>query len=394
MTTIDRDHFYLREFIAPILPIGMVLAAIYLTGLWIADRLVGKPADLELALVQLGGGVVLALLAWACRRVARQARLHTTATISITYGGIFSASLATRSWIDHEGLLTVLPASMMTTLVGSVFAQRVSHLLIGYIVMMAPAVILALRMDPSISNEGPHVPYVLIFTALTVFPLYHLTGIIKHRYYAALTEQQERAARDPLTSLLNRAAWCERAEVMLRTSEAGRTGLALLYLDVDHFKQINDRIGHAMGDNVLRQIAGLLDREFPSGALLSRYGGEEFVVMLADRDRADVARCAEHVRATLATETAGGIAVTISAGVAYHAPGESLDELLHRADLALLRAKALGRNRVELAARRFAPRGEGPDTMPLASPAGRASGHGPRIAPAHRAFKTHMARPT
>jgi diguanylate cyclase (GGDEF)-like protein len=391
MNTIDRDQFYLREFIAPILPIGMVLAAIYLIGLWIADRLVGKQADLELALIQLGGGVVLALLAWACRRVALQGSLHATAAISITYGGIFAASLAMRSWIDHEGLLTVLPASMMTTLVGSIFAQRVAHLLIGFVVTMAPAVILALRMDPSISNEGAHVPYVLIFTALTVLPLYHLTGIIKQRYYTALAEQQERAMRDPLTALLNRTAWCERAEVMLTRAEAEMSGIALLYLDVDHFKQINDRIGHAMGDDVLRQTAGLLAREFPPGALLSRYGGEEFVVMLAERGLEDAARCAEHVRATLAMETAGDIAVTISAGVAFHAPGESLDELLHRADLALLRAKALGRDRVEIAARPFAPRGERLEPTPVASPA---TGRGPRLTTARRALKTNMARPT
>ena len=165
-------------------------------------------------------------------------------------------------------------------------------------------------------------------------------------------EMYERTVRDPLTGLYNRAYLLNQIGVLAERSASQGIGLAVLMLDIDHFKQINDRYGHLAGDDVLRQVAAVIRESTRSEDLVARFGGEEFVVVLPVSVPDLAADRAERIRSNLAERTvvAEGteIRVTASIGLAFAAPGRSRNEmaLIMTADEALYRAKADGRNRV------------------------------------------------
>lgn len=163
---------------------------------------------------------------------------------------------------------------------------------------------------------------------------------------------RERALRDDLTGTLSRRGLREHGERMLAGQEPARqdSGVAALMLDVDHFKAINDRHGHLVGDEVLRHLSAVMTEHLRDDALLARYGGEEFTVLLPVRSRQDAETVAERLRQAIEAQPcesrAGRIRVTVSIGVAFHQTAHSLDEVLSRADTRLYEAKQAGRNRV------------------------------------------------
>lgn len=139
--------------------------------------------------------------------------------------------------------------------------------------------------------------------------------------------------------------------VAIAANQRRPRSLALLLLDLDHFKQINDRYGHDMGDQVLRRFVTLVQSRTRACDRLFRYGGEEFVLLLLeDTDANGVATVFANLRACVHAELRVQDApVTVSAGAALLAPGESREAWLARADAALYRAKQAGRDRLELA---------------------------------------------
>ena len=163
-------------------------------------------------------------------------------------------------------------------------------------------------------------------------------------------EMFERTVRDTLTGLYNRAYLLNQVGVLAERSAAQGIGLAVLMLDIDHFKQINDRYGHLAGDDVLRQVAAVIRESTRAEDLVARFGGEEFVVVLPVSVPDLAAERAERIRSNLAERTvvAEGteIRVTASIGLAFAAPGRSRNEmaLIMTADEALYQAKANGRN--------------------------------------------------
>lgn len=164
---------------------------------------------------------------------------------------------------------------------------------------------------------------------------------------------KELAEKDGLTGLLNRRELLRRAEGALAQAHEHGAPLAAILFDIDHFKRFNDTYGHAIGDEVLRLVARSASDAVREADLLGRYGGEEFTVVLPQSDARAALEVAERLRALLAatalqTEAHGALAVTISVGVACCDPGEALDALLHRADLALYESKRRGRNAVTL----------------------------------------------
>ncbi|KQT60117.1 hypothetical protein ASG52_18535 [Methylobacterium sp. Leaf456] len=155
------------------------------------------------------------------------------------------------------------------------------------------------------------------------------------------------AVTDPLTGLSNRRALDEALADAVREEGAG---LSLILADIDHFKAINDRHGHAVGDAVLVALAGALGDAARPGDRLGRWGGEEFVILCPSTDLAAAQALAESMRLRVSeTEIAGVGRRTCSFGVAARAAGESVDGLLVRADAALYAAKHAGRDRVETA---------------------------------------------
>lgn len=163
-------------------------------------------------------------------------------------------------------------------------------------------------------------------------------------------ELRELSQIDPLTGVANRRFFFQRAnEEFERARRFGRA-LSLVMLDIDHFKVVNDRWGHAAGDRVLRALCENCAQLLRKVDLLARVGGEEFAVLLPDTDLEGAWQLAERLRLGAAArsvpEGSETIRFTVSAGVATLLPADSaLDEVLRRADRALYEAKAAGRNR-------------------------------------------------
>ena len=162
------------------------------------------------------------------------------------------------------------------------------------------------------------------------------------------------ALQDPKTGLLNATTWEREAAGKLSALRRRSLPTAVLLVDVDHFKRVNDTYGHLVGDQVLVAVAGALRQGVRDGDLLGRFGGEEFVALLAGADAAEAARVAERLReqvAHLVVLVDGGVEVqvTVSIGVIVDGACESsVPVLLASADYAMYRAKAAGRNTVVL----------------------------------------------
>lgn len=161
---------------------------------------------------------------------------------------------------------------------------------------------------------------------------------------------RNRALSDDLTGALSRRGLRELGERMLSLQAHQPTSVAVLMMDVDHFKAVNDRHGHPVGDDVLRQVTQLTRERLRDDALLARYGGEEFTVLLPVRSHLEASAVAERLRQMLAStpcETRGGpVSITVSIGVAFHQPERTLEDALAQADACLYEAKLAGRNRV------------------------------------------------
>ncbi|MFD2474364.1 GGDEF domain-containing protein [Amycolatopsis silviterrae] len=177
---------------------------------------------------------------------------------------------------------------------------------------------------------------------------------------AEINQLQSEARTDPKTGIFNVRGWSESAERALARAARGGETLALLMIDLDHFKWINDTYGHPAGDDVLRTVAQTLDEITRPKDIIGRFGGEEFLILLPDVDTTAAKVTAERIRTAIAdqrivtTDKRGGSALitgrTCSIGVALlGVNGTTLEQLLHAADAAVYTAKEGGRNQVRFA---------------------------------------------
>ena len=166
------------------------------------------------------------------------------------------------------------------------------------------------------------------------------------------TEEQASEARiDALTGLANRRALEEILAAEISRAHRFAHQLAVVLLDLDRFKEINDSFGHAAGDVMLRAVSRLLTSLARQGDTVARWGGEEFVVVLPETDLAGARRFAERLRRTIEAHSVADMKTSASCGVATLFPEDSVEELLGAADQALYQAKSNGRNRTESAVR-------------------------------------------
>jgi diguanylate cyclase len=171
-----------------------------------------------------------------------------------------------------------------------------------------------------------------------------------------LERMRQEAVTDPLTRVGNRKCFDDSLRRLATRSLEDGTPLSLMLVDIDHFKAFNDTYGHALGDDVLRLVAGQIRRQVREDDVVARFGGEEFAVLLPNLDAPHAAAVAERVRAAIASrrlrtrETGRDLGqVTVSIGVGSYNPGESLEAFFGRVDAALYAAKRGGRNRVVVA---------------------------------------------
>jgi len=157
---------------------------------------------------------------------------------------------------------------------------------------------------------------------------------------------KEMALHDRLTSLHNRHHLDAEMPALMADAQAKGSPLTLVVVDIDHFKNINDRYGHSRGDEVLIAVADILRSIVRGRQLVARYGGEEFVLVLPGSSTIQAGLATERLRERIEAARPGGIPVTASFGVATLRPGENFDQLFSRADAAVYEAKRGGRNQV------------------------------------------------
>jgi diguanylate cyclase (GGDEF)-like protein len=167
---------------------------------------------------------------------------------------------------------------------------------------------------------------------------------------ASLEQVQQLASHDELTRTLNRRALVSSLERERVRAERSGLPFSISMMDLDHFKAVNDTYGHGTGDAVLQEFAATVHATMRATDVFGRYGGEEFMIILVGTESPAALEAMERIRAAVAghdwNAIAPGLAQTVSGGIAIFRKGESIEQLLHRADQALYQAKDGGRNRI------------------------------------------------
>jgi len=215
---------------------------------------------------------------------------------------------------------------------------------IGTVYIIALLLISTVGLDSATASE--HHQEVIAAIALVLS-----TVILSGALVESDRAHRRRATLDPLTGLFNRNALEQRLGELdgQPTGDAKGNSYALLLCDLDHFKRVNDELGHAAGDAVLQDIAYTMRTSLRAGDSIYRVGGEEILVILPGATKADAMGVAERLRRAVRERRPAGVVVTLSIGVAVSQTGPlNTDELVGRADAALYSAKAAGRDRVSI----------------------------------------------
>jgi diguanylate cyclase (GGDEF)-like protein len=294
---------------------------------------------------------------------------HVFSTATLVLAAL-AASAAMRYAAEVSGTVTGPPLGVLPIALGLlVFLAVNTSLVAGAIAISNPQAALASAVgewDENVLEIASYCLGALAAAALVVDPwlivLVFPPLLVLHR--AVLVSQlEEKASTDGKTGLLNAAAWHNRAERELRRAERRAGPRAVLVVDLDHFKDVNDRHGHLAGDEVLAAVADALRGEVRERDLVGRFGGEEFVVLLGplgpeEEGATELAAVAERIRCRIAALrvqmptpdgplTVGGLSASVGAAL-YPEHGRDVRSLLHVADTALYAAKRAGRNLVRM----------------------------------------------
>ncbi|NTX99806.1 GGDEF domain-containing protein [Deinococcus sp. JMULE3] len=219
-------------------------------------------------------------------------------------------------------------------------AARAAGVILGLATLVCAANLILMPADMRAHLIGPCAQFLLMGAVLTLMQA--TLGVQRSQFQAA----RAAALTDPLTGLANRRAAEERLSQLTRSEQT----YTLILFDLDHFKRVNDMHGHAMGDLVLRGVAEITRRHLPEGSLAARWGGEEFLLILPEQRDKHLRPMLDRLRADLRHHRYGTVnGVTACFGVATASPAEDPVDVVQRADLAMYRVKAQGRNDVHLA---------------------------------------------
>jgi diguanylate cyclase len=324
-------------------------------------------------------------------------------TLAGPFGGVVAAAIAAacaiafRLWLGGLGAPVGCITILVGALVGVVFAHRVPLHQGAYALRQLSAlallgslhgftVLFVLVFIPVPGLVGALVPLCMLNYAGVVVLGSFLSAEGRRRHAARLLEKE--AATDPLTGLPNRRKFDAAGSALVREARGSGRHVALLMIDLDHFKQVNDRWGHAVGDRVLSKAAAVIASETARNGLAARYGGEEIAVLLPGATAEEALAVSEQIRRAVSTRVyhmhPGVLTVTVSIGVASRSgDGLSFSELFSAADRALYEAKSQGRDRCMVAPdhdyRGTMPEADGPasDAQPrLPDRASEALAHG------------------
>lgn len=194
-------------------------------------------------------------------------------------------------------------------------------------------------------------PWIWGVNFLTQGSAFMLFAVLIASLQQHLRREHELGRIDPLTGLTNSRAFLERGARLLAASRSRGEALTLAYIDLDHFKQVNDRDGHAAGDQLLERIGALLRSQLAEHGEVARLGGDEFAVLLPDIDEVRAQALLEGVRLALHDDPAiraAGVSASIGA-VTHHPAGPDLATMMKRADQLMYRVKTSGRDAVQTA---------------------------------------------
>jgi diguanylate cyclase (GGDEF)-like protein len=253
---------------------------------------------------------------------------------------IAAAVVATGGPTSPAVMWLALPAVTL----GARFEPR--GMAIGTVYILALLLVSTVAVDPAGAADHSQS---LIAAAALVLSAVILSGALVESDRA----HRRRSTLDPLTGLYNRNALEQKLGELdgQPSSEAEGLSHALLLCDLDHFKRVNDQLGHAAGDAVLQDVAYTMRAALRAGDSIYRVGGEEILVVLPGAAEADALEIAERLRHEVSERRPVGVPVTVSIGVAVSKPGPvDTDDLVARADTALYSAKAGGRDRVVISA--------------------------------------------
>ncbi len=188
---------------------------------------------------------------------------------------------------------------------------------------------------------------VLVFTILAIYIIYS-KGQTKIQLFILKHELRESSIKDPLTNLYNRRYMVEFLHKQIAFFKRYKTKISVLILDIDYFKAINDKLGHGVGDSVLKEISNLIRYEIRETDLACRYGGEEFVIILSDSNMINSQLIAERIRSIIEEYNFESVSwkITVSIGVSEIMIDDNEPTILERADKNLYQAKNNGRNKV------------------------------------------------
>lgn len=263
---------------------------------------------------------------------------------------------ADKSWFPMTGNLLLLAANALALITLSVAwwrgGRHAGFVLIGWVPLVVVSTARAMQLSAG-AELTPWLEYGL--PAVCAFSAVVLGLGLADRMLAFRRERdtfQHHAERDALTGVFNRAATERRLDWAIERSRKDGTALSVLFMDLDHFKQINDVHGHAAGDACLHALVRVVGEELHYGDLLGRYGGEEFLMILPDSGRRQARDAAERIRQAIEQRCADLAGVpgplTVSIGLAVCAPGDTVTTLVTRADQAMYAAKRAGRNRIAI----------------------------------------------
>lgn len=242
------------------------------------------------------------------------------------------------------------------------FKRCAGIMYLGVVIMMIPRAISAMTGDVSLFTNN--YVQVLTFLAMVLQLVFGLPA-----YLLLNKEESDRiiavmASTDMLTGLSNRYSFLETAQRVFTRNRVNKSAVAILFIDIDHFKKVNDTYGHCFGDAVLAALGRSINESLRPTDLACRYGGEEFVILLQQAEKDIAIRVAERLRGAagrLSFPEAPEYRLTFSAGVAAGAPSEkdTLERFINHADAALYTAKRTGRDRVVVHGEEAAASGEG-----------------------------------